>query len=479
MRAVALVAVPGAAALTALAWPKAETRPWLLPGTAVIHAGLALSLLVAPTSVQATHWLGNDVLARAVLPAISLLFLPASLYTVAYLRLRPERDNRVFVAALLGVLGLLSLAVQAQHLGLLWVAAEAATLVTVPLLHFNRSARAYEATWKYLLVGGTGLALSLMGSFCLGYASFQAGGAGDLTFLSLGSQVRQLSTPWLTLAWVLLLAGYGTKMGVAPMHTWKPDAYGEAPGIVGAVLAGGMTTMAFVAVLRVRALVDAAVGPGLTSRTLLGIGLLSMALAALFLLRTKDFKRLLAYSSVEHMGILAIGAALGPLGTLGALYHTWTNALTKGALFFAAANLRRVGGGRTADEVGGLARLAPASVGVLVAGLFAVTACPPFGMFYSELQILRAAFATDHAGVAAFFLFCLLLAFLGMSRLVFAIAYGPTRIQGTFDPAMRDRAGVIVPPLLCLLAALWLGAAPPSLLTQTWQAAAQWLGGQP
>ena len=163
---------------------------------------------------------------------------------------------------------------QARHLGLLWITTEAATLATVPLLHFNGTPRAFEATWKYLLIGGTGIALSLLGSFCLGYASFYGGGSGDLTFAALVAQGAGLSRPWVLIAWVLVLVGYGTKMGLAPMHTWKPDAYGEAPGIVGAILAGGVTTVAFTAILRVRAVVEAAGEGGVASTTMLAIGAL-------------------------------------------------------------------------------------------------------------------------------------------------------------------------------------------------------------
>src|SRR5207249_2247220 len=146
------------------------------------------------------------------------------------------------------------------------------------------------------------------------------GGGGDLTFTALAAQGAALSRPWLVAAWVLLLGGYGTKMGLAPMHTWKPDAYGEAPAMVGALLAGGMTTMAFVAILRVKQVVDAAGAGAITERTLLAFGLFSMLVAALFLLGTPDFKRMLAYSSVEHMGILTVGAALGGAGIGAALF---------------------------------------------------------------------------------------------------------------------------------------------------------------
>ncbi|TAK99732.1 MAG: Fe-S-binding domain-containing protein, partial [Verrucomicrobia bacterium] len=280
MKELALIAVPLFAAGAAFAWPKEQTRPWLLPAAGVIHTVFALWLLIDPPTLAANAWFGFDPVTRAVLPMVSLLFLVCSLYGVAYLRIRAERKNRLFVTALLVMLALLSLALQAQNLGLLWVAAEAATLMTVPLLHFNGTARAFEASWKYLLIGGTGIALSLLGSFCLGYASLQGGGSGDLTFAALAKQGAELSHPWLVAAWVLLLAGYGTKMGLAPMHTWKPDAYGEAPGMVGALLAGGMTTMAFVAILRVKQVVDAAGAGAMTERTLLVFGLFSMLVAA-------------------------------------------------------------------------------------------------------------------------------------------------------------------------------------------------------
>lgn len=472
MTDLALVVVPLAGAAAAFGWPVNRTRPWLLPAAGVVHAVFALLLLFVPRAVPTAAWFGGDAVARAVLPMVSLLFLVCSFYGVAYLRLRDERNNRVFVAALLALLGLMSLALQARHLGLLWIAAEAATLATVPLLHFNATARAFEATWKYLLVGGTGIALSLLGSFCLGYASLHGGGGGDLTFVGLATQGPALSAPWVLAAWVLLLTGYGTKMGLAPMHTWKPDAYGEAPGIVGALLAGGMTTMGFVALLRVRQVVAAAGHGAAAAQTLLALGLFSMAVAALFLLRTPDFKRMLAYSSVEHMGILSIGAALGGAGAWAALFHVWNNSVTKGALFLSAGNIRRAAGARTQDEVAGMAWITPISARLFVTALLAVTALPPFGPFFSELAIVRAALSADRGVVAAIFLGSLLLAFLGLTRLVFAIVDGRPRAAAKATGArVRERASVVVPPLVLLIVSLWLGIATPPALREAWSAA--------
>lgn len=467
-----LVLVPMGAAAAAAAWPHERTRPWFLPAAGIVHAALTLRLLVAPPAAPASAWFGFDALARALLPAVSLLFLGCSAYALPYLRLRAARRNRVFIASMLGALGLMSAAHMARHLGLLWVATEAVTLSSVPLLHFNGTPRSYEATWKYLLVGGTGIALALLGSFCLGYASLHGGGAGDLSFAALMEQGPRLSRPWLLIAWTLLLIGYGTKMGLAPMHTWKPDAYGEAPSIVGAMLAGGVTTVAFSAVLRVKAVVDAAGEGAIASRTLLLLGLLSMLVAALFLLSTRDFKRMLAYSSVEHMGILSIGAALGGAGVFAALFHVWSNTMTKGSLFLSAGNIRRAAGARTMDEVGGMALVTPRASALFVAGMFAVTACPPFAPFFSELLVIRTAFASGHGWVAALFLGCLLLAFLGLTRLVFAIVYGRPRGPARSGVRrVREDAALLLPPLALLAASLWLGLAPPAVVREAWSSA--------
>lgn len=472
MKELLIIFIPLVGAAISLAWPNNRTRPWFLPAVGLVHVFLVFLLLQDPPTVSPTAWLGFDPLARAVLPVVSLLFLVCGIYGVSYLRMREERPNRVFIAGLLAILGLLTAGHEARHLGLLWIATEAVTLAAVPLLHFNGTARAFEATWKYLLVGGTGIALSLLGSFCLGYASLHGGGRGDLTFEALISQGTGLSRPWVLTAWVLLLVGYGTKMGLAPMHTWKPDAYGEAPGIVGAILAGGVTTVAFTALLRIRSVVSAAGQSAAADRTLLAIGLFSMFVSALLLLVTRDFKRMLAYSSVEHMGILSIGAALGGAGVFAALFHVWGNSLAKGALFMSSGNIRRAAGGRTMDEVSGMSLLTPFSAALFVAGMFAVTACPPFGPFFSELGVLRAAFETGHPIAAALFLLCLLFAFFGLTRVVFGIVDGRPKISARKSKTLfPEHAGVIVPPLLLMILALWLGLATPTVLREAWTAA--------
>ena len=468
-----LIIIPLAASILAFVIPNNRTRPWLLPVVGIFHTLLSLWMFFDPPPVAAGSWLGFDPLARAVLPTVSLLFLVCASYGVSYLHVRFERDNRVFVAALLAVLGLLSAGHQARHLGLLWIFTEGVTLAAVPLVHFNGTPRAFEATWKYLLVGGTGIALSLLGSLCLGYASLHGGGEGDLTFVALMSQGAGLSRPWVLIAWVLLLVGYGTKMGLAPMHTWKPEVYGESPGIVGAILAGGVTTVAFTAILRVRSVVGAAGEGAIADQTMLVIGLFSMLVAALFLLGTRDFKRMLAYSSVEHMGILMVGASLGRSGMVAALFHVWSNSLTKGSLFLSAGNIRRAAGSASMDSVRGMAVITPRSAVIFVVGMFAVTACPPFGPFFSELKVVRAAFEAGHGAAAAMFLGCLLLAFFGLTRVVFGIVDGrPRSASKAAGKRFLETADVILPPLALLALSLWLGLFSPATLHEAWSSAA-------
>ena len=244
----------------------------------------------------------------------------------------------------------MTLVTLSHHLGLMWVAMEATTLASAPLLYFNHNARSLEATWKYLLIGSVGIALALFGSFFLAYAMLKAGRESTLLFDQLVKDAPYLSPPWLHAAFVLLFVGYGTKMGLAPMHTWKPDAYGEAPGIVGALLAGGVTSCAFLAILRVYQICRAGADAEFAREIMVFMGLFSMAVAAVFMARQRDFKRMLAYSSVEHMGILVLGSRPRRPGRLwGAAAPDQQRADQRGALPLGGQHppgLRQQGDGR-------------------------------------------------------------------------------------------------------------------------------------
>jgi hydrogenase-4 component F len=420
----ALVIVPIVLGAVAFATQSPRVRPWFVPIGAVLHALLTLYFLVQPPRAALNGWLVLDPLGKVVLGFVSLLFLLCAFYVPGYLALRPERRTNIFCAALLTFLGAMSLMILSHHLGLMWVAIETATLSSAPLLYFNRNQRSLEATWKYLLIGSVGVALALFGSFFLAYSALKGGMGSSLLFEDLVRDAPRLSIPWLHAAFVILFVGYGTKMGLAPMHTWKPDAYGEAPGLVGALLAGGLTNCAFLAILRFLQICNAA-GEGPFARHLLVVmGLLSMGVAGVFMAGQRDYKRMLAYSSVEHMGILVFGIGIGGLATFGALLHLVNNGLGKGLLFLSAGNIHRAYGSKNTDHVTGALRLAPASGALFLAGFFAITGSPPFGPFMSEFTILNAAVTGGRFAAAGTFLLMLAIVFIGMGATVLRVVQG-------------------------------------------------------
>jgi hydrogenase-4 component F len=468
----ALVLVPLALAAIAFAMPGPRLRPWLVPIGGTGHALLTLHFLTQSSASALNGWLVLDPLSKVVLGFVSLLYLLCSFYVPGYLALRPDKKNSIFCGSLLTFLATMSLMVLSHHLGLMWVAIEGATLSSAPLLYFNRNQRSLEATWKYLLIGSVGIALALFGSFFLAYSALQGGQGSSLLFEDLIKEAPRLSKPWLHSAFVILLVGYGTKMGLAPMHTWKPDAYGEAPGVVGALLAGGLTNCAFLAVLRFLQICSAA-GEGAFARQLLvAMGLLSMAVAGVFMAGQRDYKRMLAYSSVEHMGILVFGIGIGGLGTFGALLHLVNNGLGKGLLFLSAGNIHRAYGSKLTDDVTGALRLVPISGALFLAGFFAITGSPPFGPFMSEFTILNAAITGGHFVSAGLFLLMLAIVFIGMGATVLRV------VQGEPSPAAkarlyRERILTVAPVVVFLVLVLLMGVyIPPPVNALLHEAAA-------
>jgi hydrogenase-4 component F len=460
-----LILFPMGMAALAFALPSNRWRPWVLPLGGLGHLAL-VSLAVFGTraiSTGAGGWLQLDALGKVVLGFISVLFFVCSLYAPAYLALRGDRRNRVLCTNLLLVLSMMTLVTLSHHLGVMWVAMEATTLVSAPGIYFNHNARSLEATWKFLLIGSVGIALALFGSFFLAYASLKAGLESTLLFDQLIRDAPRLSAPWLHAAFVLLFVGYGTKMGLAPMHTWKPDAYGEAPGIVGTLLAGGTTSCAFLAILRIYQICAARADAPFSRRIMVGMGLLSMAVAAVFMVRQRDFKRMLAYSSVEHMGILVLGVGFGGLATFGALLHMINNGLTKGVLFLSAGNIHRAYDSKVTDDVRGAIQRVPLSGALFLTGFLAITGAPPFGPFVSEFTIASAGFGRGHYLAGGLFLLLLGVVFMGMGATVLAVVQGAPS-EGEAATGYHDNAGTCAPILIFLALVLFLGVyLPPPL----------------
>ncbi len=458
----ALILVPLLAALLALAIPSNRWRPWVMLPVAAVHLTLT-ALCLQRAAASADGWLYLDPPGRLVLLLLSALWAICSVYSIGYLRYRTDRSNRIFVMCLLLFLGTTSLVTCVRHLGLMWVAVEAASLSAAPMIYFNKTPRSIEATWKYLLVGSVGIAIALLGSFFLAYASLGHGGEPSLLFEDLLARAPTLDKSWLEAAFVLLLVGYGTKMGLAPMHTWKPDAYGEAPGVVGALLAGGVTNCAFLALLRIHHICQAAGESMYVGRLMIFFGLFSMAVAAVFMAGQRDFKRMLAYSSVEHMGILAFAAGIGGSAVFGALLHMINNGMTKGVLFLSAGNIHRSYNSKTTDEVRGAMWRLPLSGTLFLFGFLAITGSPPFGPFVSEFTILNSAMSGGRFLVAAGFLLMLLIIFIGMGRTVLTVVQGKP-MPGARPTAYRDGVFTCLPILISMGIVLLLGVHIPAFL---------------
>lgn len=355
-----------------------------------------------------------DALASIVLLVITVIGLTASLYTWKYFdhhlaqgTLTLGRMRRYYVLFHLFMFAMI-LATVANSLGVLWVAIEATTLATTFLISLFRRKASLEAGWKYLILCSVGIALALFGTVLMYSSSVQALGdvSAALNVTELLAVAGRLDPHVVKLAFVFILVGYGTKIGLVPMHTWVPEAYGEAPAPVTAMLAGVLETVAFYAILRSKLVVDAVVSPAYAGGLLITFGLLSFAVSAFFILVQRDYKRLFAYSSIEHMGIAAIGFGVGGAGTFGALFHLINHAFSKSLAFFAAGNIHIRFGTRDIDGVRGLFKAQPWTAAALLIAALALVGMPPLAMFPSEFSILAAlathAYATDTIHIGRF-----------------------------------------------------------------------------
>ena len=486
----ALILIPIVAGLVSLALPTERPQRAILVAAALAHLSLTIAALARLPAPGLSGWIRADALGLSFLTITSALFFAAAVYAVGYLHREvetPKADwvegtlfsnapQRVFVGCMLLFLGAMTLVTLSHHLGLLWVAMEATTLASAPLIYFHRHHRSLEATWKYLLICSVGIALALLGTFFLAVAASGPGGKTlPLVLGDLISGANQLQPTWLKAAFLLLLIGYGTKMGLAPLHTWLPDAHSESPSLVSALMSGALLNCAFLGILRVFQVMNAAGEGPFAQGLLIAFGLLSMGVAAVFIVRQMDYKRMLAYSSVEHMGILAMGVGVGGAGTFGALFHAFNHSLAKGLLFLVAGNILAYARSTSTKRVEGLLRVLPISGPLWVAGFLAITGAPPFGSFVSEFTILQASIAQGHTVVAVLYLILLAVVFIGMATIVLKMAQGephekPVRLH-------REAVLAVAPPIVLALAVLLLGIYLPTGLERTLDGAAALLGG--
>ncbi|OIP99341.1 MAG: NADH dehydrogenase [Syntrophobacteraceae bacterium CG2_30_61_12] len=487
-----VVVVPVVLGFLALLVPAHGPRRGLLLAGSAVHAAAVGFALVRTPPLRPGAWIGVDATGLLFLAITSVLFAAVAVYTSGYLGRESGRVVRdaeegfsfsnkpeaVFVACLLFFLAAMSLVCISRDLGLLWVAIEATTLVSAPLISFHRHHRSLEATWKYLLICSVGIAMALLGNYFLAFAGH---GRVHLKLEDLLSHAAALDPIWLKAAFIMLLVGYGTKMGLAPMHNWLPDAHSEAPSMVSTLLSGALLNCAFLGILRGHAVLQAAGLGRFSGDLLIFFGLLSMAVAAVFLIRQTDYKRMLAYSSIEHMGILSLGVGIGGLAGSGAMLHALAHSLTKGMLFLCAGQLLHFYSTKTAADVRGALHRLPLTGLLWLAGLLAITGSPPFGLFISELTILQGTLASGRWAVAVGYLAALGIIFIAMARIVLPMVFGRDDqvepVAGTAAARPREALWYALPALALGSGSLLLGLYVPASAWHFLNRAAQLAGG--
>lgn len=389
-----------------LGWRRPTTWLGTACATGLVACGIGLSLVVSTNGAYtaAGGLVRVDALSAFMIIVIGAIALLATAASPAYLgaeihsgRLNARGAGRhsVLVQAFLAAM---ALAVLAANLGVVWVAVEATTIVTAFLVGQGRSRAAVEAAWKYVVICSVGIALALLGLILLNYASSRTTAPAGLDWVRLAATAHQFDPGVTRIAVALLVIGFGTKVGLAPLHAWLPDAHSQAPAPVSALMSGVLLAVAFSAILRVKVVADAALGPGLVRTLLLVMALATLAVATSLLLAQRDYKRMLAYSSMEHMGLLALGTAAGShLAITAVLLHVLGHGLAKAVLFVGTGRVLQLTGTRRLAGVRGLAARDPVLAGLIGLGVLALLGFPPFSLFASELGIFRAGYASGTA----------------------------------------------------------------------------------
>ncbi|MBU2762239.1 proton-conducting transporter transmembrane domain-containing protein [Acidithiobacillus caldus] len=459
----ALWIVPALAIITILALRRPRWAEFLNLGSAIIVFGLSLAILVA---VPKNTWVGGagylllTPLGAWVLFCVGVVYLLASIYAIGYMRLLPEEGPRLhkYYALQAGFALTMLIAPLMNNPGIFWIAIDFTTIVSAFMVGFEREAECIEAAWKYLIIVSAGLALALLGIILFYWGgTFILGPSYALTWANLRESAPKVPEVLLFFSFLLTLVGFGTKVGLAPMHTWLPDAHSEGPAPASAMLSGALLNIALLGIYRFMSIVDAG-GYALMGHTaLLVLGVLSLLVAALFIVRQDGAKRMLAYSSLEHMGVLAIGFGFGgPIAFAGAMYHMINHSLTKSLMFFGAGNMMRAYGTKAMSQMRRILRFYPFSGGVWLLGAVAITGAPPFGLFLSELTILRGGILSANpwaVWVMALLLILIFTAFLNHFR---RMIWGPEPEPGT-EPTLKLSFWNILPMLLAFVPILVLG----------------------
>ncbi|MGA8613465.1 MAG: proton-conducting transporter membrane subunit [Xanthobacteraceae bacterium] len=392
----------------------------------------------------------------------AIVYLLASIYAVGYMRLLEGEEDHLwrFYALFSGFALTVLVSTVMNNAGLYWIAIELTTLVSTFLVGFERAAESVEAAWKYIIIVSAGISLALLGTVLFYWSgSFVLGPVYDMTWTVLQQNASKMNPALISLAYLLVLIGYGTKVGLAPMHTWLPDAHSESPAPVSAMLSGALLNGAMLGIVRYLAVADAAgVGP-FARGVLVALGLFSLLIGALFIVRQDGIKRLMAYSSVEHMGVVALGFGFGGIfGVAGALYHMLNHSLNKSLMFFGAGNVMRAFGTKEIAGIRDVWGRYPVQGALWLAGAVAITGAPPFGLFLSELVILRGGIEAHYGWAVGAMLVLLIVIFVGFLNHFREMYFQPPEPAEGRHPALSKWC----------VAPMWLALAPLLLLGLWW-----------
>ena len=388
----------------------------------------------------------------------SIVYLLSSIYAIGYMRMLGEDERLPRFYALFAAFGLSMLvAPMMNNPGLYWIAIELTTLVSTFLVAFERASEAIEAGWKYIIIVSGGLSLALLGTVLTYWnGSFVLGARYDMTWASLARVAPHIDPMLALLSFLLVLIGFGTKVGLAPMHTWLPDAHSEGPAPVSAMLSGALLNTAMGGILRYLTVADAAGVGAVAHGVLIALGVFSLFVAALFIVRQEGVKRLMAYSSVEHMGVIALGFGFGgPFGIAGALYHMLNHSLNKSLMFFGAGNAMRSYGTKEIADIRSVGLRFPVMGALWLAGAVAITGAPPFGLFQAEFSTLRGGLATGHVLPVLIMAVLLIVIFIGFLNHFRVMYYGPANAKPA-EPRVLS-AWCVVPMWCALIPVLVLG----------------------
>jgi hydrogenase-4 component F len=414
-----LFLAPLAAVALSLGVRNARISEYATVVAAMIDVIVSIPLLLRTFSssmIVAHNYVQLDTIGAWVIVCISIVYALSSIYAVGYMRLlNEEKRLPVFYGLFSGFAFTMLAACVMNNAGVFWIAIELTTLISTFLVGFEREAESTEAAWKYIVVVSGGISLALLGTVLFYWgSSFVLGPSYAMTWAALRQSAPQVYPPLLLVSFLLVLVGYGTKAGLAPMHTWLPDAHSESPAPVSAMLSGALLNASMLGIARFLGVVTGTSVSRFAHSAVVGFGIFSFLLAAFFIVRQTGIKRLMAYSSVEHIGVQALGLGFGgPLGVAGALYHMLNHSLNKSLMFFGAGNAMRAYGSKEIKGIRRVLKVFPISGVLWLLGAIGIAGAPPFALFLSEFTILRAGIGGRYRWAAIVFVVFLIVIFIG------------------------------------------------------------------